>query len=102
MDDDWESLGLCCGCETARGARNIVMLSFRCKVQGHGWGCLICHLPMDGASAVLCDECATKMQAGEDVIRFACRGWPGTDGRAPISKFTEHFDHDRTVDHGAD
>jgi hypothetical protein len=101
MDDETLSLGPCCGCETPAGARTVVMLALRCKIPGRGWGCVICHVPSDGASAVLCDECATRLRTGEDVIRFACRGWPGTDGRAPISKFTEPFDHDWSVDHDA-
>jgi len=97
-----ESLGPCCGCErdTAGSAyKNVVMLGFRNKVPGHGWGCFVCHLPPDGASAVLCDDCAEQFQAGVDVIRFACRGYPAIDGRAPISKFTEPFAHDMTIDH---
>jgi hypothetical protein len=100
MDDDAPTLGTCCGCETREGVHAIVMLSYRCKVPGHGWGCVICRLPSDGASAVLCGRCATEMQSGRDVIRFACRGYPGEDGRAPIEKFTEPFDHDFSVDHG--
>jgi hypothetical protein len=39
------------------------------------------------------------MGQGETVIRFACRGYPGDDGRAPIGKFTEPFDHDTSIDH---
>jgi hypothetical protein len=92
---DAPSLGSCCGCGRD-GARTIVMLPYRGMVPGHGWGCLICHLPMDGASAVLCDECAdTATRLGVDaVLRFACRGYPATDGRAAIGTFTEPFAHD--------
>jgi hypothetical protein len=97
---EMESLGTCCGCETPIGVRTIVTLSFRNKVPGHGWGCVICHLPTDGASAVLCEACTVRLQEGEDVIRFACRGWPAVDGRAPIGKFTEPFEHDMSIDHG--
>jgi hypothetical protein len=39
------------------------------------------------------------MERGEDVIRFACRGYPDTEGRAPIGKFTEPFEHDLTIEH---
>lgn len=99
MDD--ASFGPCCGCERdTAGVRNIVTLPWRNKVPGHGWGCFICHLPADGASAVLCDECTTALKGGQDVIRFACRGYPGSDGRAPIAKFTEPFEHDQEIDHG--
>jgi hypothetical protein len=105
FDDDYGeadslSLGPCCGCERDTGpARNIVMLRFRNKMPGHGWGCFVCHLPTDGAAAVLCDDCADRMERGEDVIRFACRGYPSDEGRAPIGEFTEPFDHDPNVDH---
>ena len=100
LDRPWGSLGPCCGCERDTGGQyNIVMLFFRNKVPGHGWGCFVCNLPPDGASAVLCDDCTERMERGEDVIRFACRGYPGSDGRAPVGKFTEPFDHDMTFDH---
>lgn len=95
------TLGPCCGCETTAGVNSIVTLHKRCQVPGHGWGCVVCGLHPDGASAVLCDDCIVRYLGGDDVIRFACRGWPGTDGRAPIGEFTEPFDHDRTVDHAA-
>jgi hypothetical protein len=100
VDDIEPSLGPCCGCggDTA-GARNVVMLNFRNKVPGHGWGCFACHLPPDGAVAVLCDGCTERMERGVDVLRFACRGFPGSEGRAPIGEFTEPFEHDMTVSH---
>lgn len=100
-DDDAPSLGPCCGCErdTAGSVHTIVMLEFRNKVPGHGWGCFVCNLPCDGASAVLCDDCREKLEHGVEVIRFGCRGYPGTDGRAPIETFNEPFMHDTTIDH---
>lgn len=101
-ESDEPSLGPCCGCErdTAGSAHNVAMLNFRTMIPGHGWGCFVCHLPSDGATAVLCDDCYERMERGEeDVIRFACRGYPGTEGRAPISEFTEPFDHDRSIEH---
>jgi hypothetical protein len=99
--DDMPSLGTCCGCETSESVHTIVMLPYRCKMPGHGWGCVVCHLPSDGASAVLCIGCTTLAeQRGIDaVLRFACRGYPGTDGRAPIEKFQEPFTHDEGVEH---
>ena len=100
-DDDTPSLGSCCGCGGTEGVRSIYMLPYRNKVPGHGWGCVLCHLPSDGASAVLCDSCATLAQRrGIDaVLRFACRGYPATDGRAAIDKFQEPFAHDASVEH---
>lgn len=100
-DDDRTPLGTCCGCGGTEAISSIYMLPFRNKVPGHGWGCVVCHLPSDGASAVLCDSCATlaEQRGIEAVLRFACRGYPGTDGRADIAKFTEPFAHDESVDH---
>jgi hypothetical protein len=101
VDDDLLSLGPCCGCggDTA-GTHNVIMLTVRNKVPGHGWGCVVCHLPPDGAVAVLCGACLDRAARGvEDVLRFACRGYPDTDGRAPIGEFTEPFTHDLSVPH---
>jgi hypothetical protein len=100
-DDDIPSLGTCCRCGGSETVRNIYMLPYRNKVPGHGWGCVICHLPSDGAVAVLCDGCALQVeQHGIDaVLRYACRGYPATDGRAAIEKFQEPFAHDESVEH---
>jgi hypothetical protein len=100
-DDDRTPLGTCCGCGGTEAISSIYMLPFRNKVPGHGWGCVVCHLPSDGASAVLCDSCATlaEQRGIEAVLRFACRGYPGTDGRADIAKFTEPFAHDESIEH---
>jgi hypothetical protein len=71
------------------------MLSRRCLVPGHGWGCAICNLPADGAVAVLCIECEPIYHADASALRFACRGYPASEGRVPINELpTEHFDHD--------
>jgi hypothetical protein len=66
------------------------MLDKRCVVSGHGWGCLVCGLPADGASYVLCDDCHDHQRAP----RFACRGYPGEDGRIAIQMLTTSFKHD--------
>jgi len=70
-------LGSCCGCGTHEGVNNTVMLPYRAPVPGKGWGCFVCGLPLDGAIAVLCDECLTKNQ-----IIFVCVGYPSDDVRA--------------------
>jgi hypothetical protein len=97
------NLGTCCGCETTENVFTLVSLRFRSKIAGHGWGCVVCHVPSDGAMAVLCNDCDARAQReGVDkVLRFACRGYPGEDGRAPIDKFTEPFGHDMSIDHDA-
>lgn len=94
IEGDDAGLGPCCICEVP-GAGNIVMLSQRAMVPGHGWGCITCGLPPDGAVAVLCDRCTAMWSEGHAELRFACRGWPGRDGRVPIGELPAgRFDHD--------
>jgi len=90
-DDD--SLGPCCLCETTTAVHRIILLDVKCQVPGHGWGCFVRGLPPDGASAVLCDHCVERWQQGT-ALRFACRGYPGQDGRVPIIELTEPHEHD--------
>ncbi len=80
MTDDTPLLGACCICETEFGVTNIILLDERAVIAGHGWGCVVCNLPSDGASAVLCDGCLELFQAGAPLL-FVCRGYPATDGR---------------------
>lgn len=93
----WPSLGPCCHCERD-GARTILMLPVRNQVPGHGWGCFACDLPLDGASAVLCDDCAPLCALGT-APRFACRGYPATDGRVAFAELSEPFIHDFSRPH---
>ena|ERR1700733_8937621 len=93
-------LGPCCICESNAKAGAMVMLEVKNTIPGHGWGCVVCNLPADGASAVLCDDCATKWQAGEAKLRFACCGYPADEGRVPIGQLTIPHAHDPNVDHG--
>ena len=66
---------------------------------GHGWGCVVCRLPMDGASAVLCGDCLDDYAAGRAKLRLACSGYPATDGRVPVKSLIEPHAHDMTVEH---
>lgn len=75
------------------GVVNIIMLDLKNQIAGHGWGCFECDLPCDGASAVLCDPCAEAWQDGKP-LRFACRGYPASEGRAPIEEFAVRHEHD--------
>jgi hypothetical protein len=87
------SLGSCCICETFEGVMVILLINRRAPVPGHGWGCAICGLPSDGACAVFCEPCYEFIEAGASPI-FACRGWPGSDGRIKFTELSdEHFDH---------
>lgn len=98
-DRDDPDLGSCCICGGADRVHAIVTLELKNQVPGHGWGCFVCRLPMDGASAVLCDDCCTGWQNGQVELQWACRGYPATDGRVPIGELTEPHTHDPAVEH---
>lgn len=87
---DNPDLGPCCVCEV-EGAqvRNIIMLNKLSPIPGKGWGCFACGLPQNGAVAVVCDDC---LDHGRE-LKFACRGYPGEDGRVPIEELVGEFDH---------
>jgi hypothetical protein len=90
MSDDID-LGPCCACGV-RGlvVRNIVALDVRGPSPSQGWGCLVCHLPANGAVAVVCDACLDQ-----DVpITHICVGYPGEGKRASRADYTEPFRHD--------
>lgn len=98
MSEALPSLGSCCICETFVGVTVILMLPRRSPIAGHGWGCAVCPLPSDGATAVFCESCYEFIEAGANPV-YVCRGWPGSDGRALFTELSpEHFDH-RDVNH---
>lgn len=101
-DPEYEtpSLGPCCACgrsDPEVWVRNIIMLQKKSQIPGHGWAWVVCGLPPDGATAVLCDECLGSDEPGHPLAReprFACRGLPATEGRIPIEDLTGIFGHD--------
>jgi hypothetical protein len=95
---DEHDLGPCCGCERSGPevrVRHILMLDRRGPVPGHGWGCFVCGLPADGATAVLCDPCAENYREDATTLRFVCNGWP-QEGRVAIAELPDGqpFVHD--------
>lgn len=97
MNEPPPDLGPCCICKTTHNVRNIILLDLKTPLPGRGWGCFLCHLPADGASAVLCDPCHSAYAAGTANLRFACRGYPATDGRVPFATLSSQFQHDETL-----
>lgn len=87
-------LGPCCICETTTQVHIMIMLAVKGQVPGHGWGCPVCGLAMDGACAVVCGPCAKAWKDGKRPLRYACRGFPSTDGRVLITELTEPHEHD--------
>jgi hypothetical protein len=97
-EDDEPKLGPCCICETKTDVVNVLMLPQRNLIPGHGWGCVVCYLPNDGAVAVLCNRCLESYRADRTPLRFFCRGYPASDGRAPIADLPQQpFDHDESA-----
>jgi hypothetical protein len=90
MTDEDMDLGTCCTCQNPdKHVRNIMSLSFRTPY-GFGWGCFQCGLPMEGAIAVICDEC---LESNAEIREFV-KGEALGKQRAPMSELTEPFDHD--------
>ena len=96
---DAPSLGTCCICGGRERVTTLLTLSVKGKVSGHGWGCVVCNLPSDGAVAVLCEICRPLYQSGEKKLLIACMGYPATEGRIPISELTTPHMHDARVNH---
>lgn len=91
-DSDPPDLGNCCCCGVSgTTVRNIMMLNQRGPTPGSGWGCLQCGLPMDGATAVICDACLES----EAAILFVCDGYPKDNKRVAVADLAPGlFDHD--------
>jgi hypothetical protein len=88
--EDRENLGTCCCCGGTAGVRNIMMLPFRAPVPGKGWGCCVCHLPMDGAFYVACDRCLDRSAQPREVVS----GYPKDGVRVSIDSLSsEPFEH---------
>jgi hypothetical protein len=99
---DAPDLGPCCICGGTLSVRTVIMLAVKNQVPGHGWGCVQCGLPADGASAVVCDACVARHVDGLSLysaLRFACRGYPAEDGRVSIEALTEAHEHDPDIEH---
>jgi hypothetical protein len=82
--------GACCACGGTTNVRNGLMLEQKCPTPSRGWGCVVCHLPSDGAVALVCDACLHENRP----LKFACTGYPAVDGRTPIEQLTGTHQHD--------
>ena len=98
MKNDFQNeevnLGPCCVCEKkGPDVRNIMMLPGKSPTPGRGWGCAQCGLASDGASAVLCDDCMEAYGIGKAALKYACKGYPATDGRVPFGEIVGEHNH---------
>ena len=79
-----KDFGACCSCG-AEGenvnVRNVVMLEQKSTVPGSGWGCVQCGLSMEGAFAVICDDC---LDLGRPII-YAVAGELKNKKRIPVT-----------------
>lgn len=77
------NLGPCCCCgKEGPEVQVVVTLDFHAPVSGTGWGCVLCGLPCDGAVAVLCHDCAGKVDSHQAAIQTICVGYPSEGRRA--------------------
>lgn len=89
-------LGPCCCCERrGRSVRNMISLKRMCPIPGRGWGCVECHLPLNGAVAVVCDRCFSlhRSEPVGEWLLWACRGYPALDGRVRFAELQGSFKH---------
>jgi len=88
--------GSCCACgKEDKTVRNFVMLNVKGHIPGTGWGCVVCGIPADGATAVICDECVQRNVRTEE-IKWVIKGYPLEKGRGLRSELTEYWDHNRS------
>lgn len=97
FEDGEITLGPCCACRGTEDVHTIVILPHKNAIPSRGWGCFVCNLPCEGASAVLCDSCAAGYQLGTVKLVEACRGWAGEDGREPIATTRARGVHDHDL-----
>ena len=90
-----DDLGTCCCCgKEDATVRNLIMLNQRAPEPGTGWGCVVCHLPPDGAAAIVCDSCVLGTLEIKEVI---C-GRPAEKRRTPIHAIApDLFEHDMKI-----
>ncbi len=88
MEDDID-LGPCCACGGGENVRNMMMLSLKAPVPGTGWGCVVCHLPSDGAMAVVCDKCLEEHKP----LVWAVSGWATNKQRILYSELSGEHRH---------
>lgn len=89
-------LGLCCVCEM-EWAAGVVMIDRRVPwAEGDQnyagtWGCLKCHLPHQGAIAVLCVTCGPDESVP---VKYIVKGEPRDNERVLLEDCPEEFRHD--------
>jgi len=99
MHDDAHTLGTCCLCG-GPDATVILFLTARSPIPDHGWACATCGLSPNGTIAVLCAPCTRPYEQPDAPnielhLKWACRGYPGTEGRIPFEDLRGEHQHVR-------
>jgi hypothetical protein len=82
----------CCACgEIKTTVRNIAFINQKAPVPGTGWSCVVCHLPPDGAIAMVCDDCNADPEVQ---LKWAIAGGVNSEGRVPIEELAGTHGHD--------
>ena len=58
--------GCCCICESTQNVNNLIQLDYKVESES-GWGCVRCGLKMEGAIAIICDDCVETHGKSEDL-----------------------------------
>jgi hypothetical protein len=82
----------CCACGQVKApCRTIAFLGVKAPIPGTGWACFLCHLPPDGAVAVVCDDCS----ADETMeLQWAIVGRMDSEARMLIVELQGEHRHD--------
>lgn len=90
-------LGTCCACGREptgeNPVRTIVVLDYKMPQGfGSGWGCFQCGLAAEGASAMICDDCAALIASDKAEVRWIATGVTNKRGRLAVDAFP-HLPH---------
>jgi hypothetical protein len=81
----------CCACGKVKTTvRNIAFLQQKAPGPGTGWGCVVCHLPSDGAIALACDE---RSDDPNVELQWAIAGTMDSPERVPIAELKGKHEH---------
>lgn len=91
IDLETTDFGACCSCGQAKDTvKNVCLLEQKAPAPGSGWGCVQCGLPLEGAVAVICDDC---LCVGAP-IKFAVAGEIKSKERIPVEQLGGEHKHD--------
>lgn len=90
MSDNFVVFGPCCACGQVLPLTTILLLDKLAPTPEQGWGCVQCDLPMNGAIALVCEQCVGNLAD----VRYACAGYPTNPARVPLERLSGEHKHD--------